>query len=248
MESVKTWGGFEFFKKLVPLVREFVFPSNCPLCEGSILNSEDALRGLCSRCADIFKLDRGHENGMCCEKCGKPLISERNTCLRCRERSENLLYDSMIVLYPYTGMFLELLHSYKFGKHRSLRVFFAQKLLEGIEMLKTDESFVLVPVPPRSGKIKSSGWDQIESIAEILQKHRPLERCLKRLPSKSQKTLNRSERYENLKGKIICTTKVPDNIILFDDVFTTGATMNVCAGVLKEAGAKNVSGICLFYD
>jgi predicted amidophosphoribosyltransferase len=75
----------------------------------------------------------------------------------------------------------------------------------------------------------------------------PVNRCLKRLPSKSQKLLNREERLANLKGRIRCVKKPPETAILFDDVITTGATVDACAAVLLEAGAKEVYAVCLFY-
>ena len=75
-----------------------------------------------------------------------------------------------------------------------------------------------------------------------------MNRCLKRLPSRSQKELNREERGKNLKGRIFCVKTPPKTALLFDDVFTTGATLNACAAALLSGGAEKVYGLCLFYD
>jgi ComF family protein len=145
---------------------------------------------------------------------------------------------------------MKLLRAYKFRGQRSLAHFFAAKILEARDIFFDGAVFgelTLVPVPPREGKIKKAGWDQIEAIARILEKRVTVRRCLKRLPSMSQKKLNAEERAKNLKGRIICAKKPPRNILLFDDVYTTGATLEVCSAALKESGAEKVYGLCLFY-
>jgi ComF family protein len=155
-------------------------------------------------------------------------------------------YDSMVLLYPYIGKTQTLLKAYKFGKHRALARFFSEKLLYSMSCF----TIPWVPVPPRAGKIKAAGWDQIEHIAQILEKQMKTQviRCLKRLASKTQKALGKSERLTNLQGRILCVKKPPEELIIFDDVFTTGSTMNICARTLKDAGVKKVHGVCLFYD
>jgi predicted amidophosphoribosyltransferase len=111
----------------------------------------------------------------------------------------------------------------------------------------------IVPVPPRPGKFKKAGWDQVEYLARLLERGRgiaqvPVLRCLKRLPSKIQKELNREERMRNLRDRIVVTKKPPAAAVIIDDVMTTGSTLEVCATALKSGGAEKVYGICLFYD
>ncbi|MDR2259165.1 MAG: hypothetical protein LBE14_08480 [Treponema sp.] len=109
----------------------------------------------------------------------------------------------------------------------------------------------VVPVPPRPGKIRRTGWDQIEYLAKLLEKGRggpPVNRCLKRLPSQNQKELNRENRKTNLRGRIILKGRAPRQAVILDDVCTTGSTMDACAAALKAGGAETVYGLCLFYD
>jgi ComF family protein len=159
----------------------------------------------------------------------------------------------MISVYPYFGKYKKFLGSFKFGKSLGSGHFLAEKIVEATKLFCPDEIkyAVLVPVPPRPGKIRKTGWDQIDSLAKLLRQRRDslkIVRCLERKKSQSQKKLDRKDRKANLKGRIIAKGEVPENCILFDDVITTGSTIGACAAALKQAGAKQVYGICLFYD
>jgi ComF family protein len=145
------------------------------------------------------------------------------------------------------GKYRELLGEYKFRKNLSIAEFFAEKILDILDDPVLKDA-ILVPVPPRPGKIKENGWDQVEYLAKKLEKYRYVSRCLKRSRSKVQKKLGRSERLENLKGRIWLNGTAPKTAVIIDDVMTTGSTMEVCASVLKENGSEKVYGLCLFYD
>jgi len=234
-----------YLTKLILLIKDFLFPSACALCEKSLIGGEEISYGLCAECKDTVTIPDGSK----CSLCGKPLISELDTCLPCRNSTERS-FERLWVLYPYTGKYRKLLTVYKFNKQLSIANFFTQKILSLIDNEALLKDAVLVPVPPRPGKIKHSGWDQIDYLANVIKKtsNKTVSRVLKRRKSKVQKELNRMERLENLKGRIYTESSAPETVLIIDDVITTGSTMEVCAQVLKEAGAKRVYGLCLFYD
>jgi predicted amidophosphoribosyltransferase len=166
--------------------------------------------------------------------------------------------------------------AYKYGKNRNLGNFFAQIIEEHLHRFLSPPEIpqYWVPVPPRPGKIKKTGWDQVDFLCRCLKKlpsfgegkgeeqgfspsaSVPAERgpsfrvypCLKRLPSQSQKELNREARLRNLTGRIYPTAPVPSRALLLDDLVTTGSTLEACAAALKAAGAEEIMGLTLFYD
>jgi ComF family protein len=215
-----------------------------------LLNGEEARLGLCENCREGFvrggaAVSSFPADGRC-SFCGRPLISETGTCLSCREEEHS--FDGGVALFPYSGTGRKLLAAYKFAKRLCLANFFAERIFEAVQTTVLRE-LAWVPIPPRPGKIKKTGWDQIACLgAALTGLGLPVRPCLKRLPSQSQKELNREARKTNLRGRIICTKKPPRDLVLFDDVITTGSTLDTCASALKEAGSEKVYGFCLFYD
>jgi ComF family protein len=180
-----------------------------------------------------------------------PLVSSTGRCLRCRTTSSPVFLDRVLPLFPYTPVAQELLGSWKIEGLRGLSRDFAAILAETLDT-PFFGSAVIVPVPPRPGKIHDRGWDQIDDIAVSLSRDfgYPVVRCLERTSSVAQKTLDRLGRKTNLRGRIAVrnTTPVPASAIVLDDLMTTGATLDACAEALKNAGCGKVYGLALFFD
>jgi ComF family protein len=216
-----------------------------------LVTQKESWYGLCEECRESLAIDDAER----CDLCGRPLISEIGRCLPCRASSEteHLFCDRIISLYPYSGKYQKILGSFKFGKSLGTGHFLAEKIVEAVKLFPPDEvkDTFLVPIPPRPGKIHKTGWDQIMCLSRLLRQRQDapkIVRCLKKKKSESQKKLDRKDRKINLKGRIFAQGKVPGNCILFDDVITTGSTIDACAAALKQAGAEKVYGICVFYD
>ena len=235
------------FVPAAALIRERLFPSGCACCGGPLTTPDEARRGLCGTCTPaLFPVWQERETGRC-SVCGRPLVSEQEICMDCR-RNPSRSFDRITALFPYQGLYRKVLSAYKFGASRPLGHFFAGLLLD--LNLEFPTEAVWVPVPPRPGKLARTGWDQVDYLARILARRIPVSSCLRRLKSDVQKSLSREKRLVNLEGKL-CLKQgraAPKLAVVFDDVYTTGATIEACARVLKNGGTKAVYGLCLFYN
>lgn len=191
-----------------------------------------------------------------CSVCGKPLVSEEKICMACRETPVICNCDRVLSLHTYRLWKKNLLFQWKICEKRVLSPVFAKLIDFVLKNQFNGQSFTLVPVPPRSGKKKLKGWDQIEELCSILKNcygYKVLN-ILERLNVCEQKKLDRRERLET-KGKAygiskkwlcIPQNKIPDFCIIVDDVLTTGITVENCACCLKNFGVKRVEALTLF--
>jgi ComF family protein len=229
-----------FLARFLDASLDLALPRECVLC-----GSSETLKGppLCETCA--LSLDKW--TGDRCPRCGLPLISEQGLCMRCRGR--DWAFDSAYPLYSYSGPVRELISAYKKDGRRSLAPFLAGLLAEAIDARWPERT--IVPVPPRPGKIRRRGWDQVEELARQLElRGLTVSRALERLPSEEQKSLGRSGRGENARKAYALKRRAspPPRPLLLDDVVTTCATIDACARALKEGGAVSVVALILAAD
>ena len=194
-----------------------------------------------------------------CSKCGRELISEIGLCSYCRESPMLGSVDGAFSLHGYQLWKKSLLFAWKLEDKRTLSPYFAAIFYKKLRLLEEEAGRLIpvVPVPPRCGKIRERGWDQIEELCFYLEKGWGVKilRLLERLSHTQQKKLDRVQRIEGMgssyrlkdKKKIRkIVTEIPDVVVLADDVLTTGATLEACARELKSLGVKQVFSITLF--
>ncbi len=149
--------------------------------------------------------------------------------------------DKVRAVGPYEGALRIAHHGFKFEGMESLKSDLAGKMIscstpafwEGVESL--------VPVPLSAERERERGYNPAILLADEISKATdiPLRPILKKIkPNKPQMSLGREERLRNPKGayQVRSEGPLPLRVVLVDDVFTTGATLEECAKVLKKAG------------
>ena len=219
--------------------------NSCVVC-----GRNTALLPVCGECnSRFFSVPVGLEWEHRCSVCGKELLSLQGKCMKCRSESVLVHTDRVFPLFSYRLWNKTLLFTWKIQGERALSPFFAEK---AFVLLRDLGVSVVVPVPPRKGKIRKKGWDQINELARFLKWrygfniHEILERC----SVQEQKKLTREQRLEHIKNAYRLSNsfrgEIPEEVCLLDDVCTTGSTLESCSAVLKAAGVKKVYAVTLF--
>ena len=243
---------FNAILKLATENLDLLFPPVCAICN-------DGLAGggaLCGRCGE--NLPR-----VCkpfCEVCGEGFdgqIEAGFACPNCRGGSFHFEFARAALVRSEAG--LDLIHRFKYGQQVHLAgelgrlacgAFADERLAVAME-----ERWPLVPVPLHWRKLQERFFNQAEEIANVIGEIQGLavEKRLKRIrQTETQTRLSRRERKVNLKGAFRvqkpgfwqATDQVDEaglrGVILIDDVFTTGSTVDECAKVLRKAGVRRV--------
>ena len=182
-----------------------------------------------------------------CAGCGQALISEIGRCARCKGRTWS--FDESLPLFPYGGPMGRILAEYKARGRRSLAPFLAGFLAAAIAERWPGRP--VVPVPPRPGKLRDKGWDQVELVASELERLGcGVQRPLRRISGSEQKRLGRAERSANASASyaLVPGARPPARLVLLDDVATTFATAEACAAALRAGGAESVAFLSLAWD
>ncbi|MBI9108915.1 MAG: ComF family protein [Spirochaetales bacterium] len=241
------------FTDFVEKAADLILPNSCALCGASLCLENSAGRDvpLCNACriaADEALYINSYSSLRRCRSCGYPLTSENSDCLSCRDKDWN--FQSSLSLFLYNGIGRDLICSYKFENRRGLASYFADLILRYHQINHSDA--VIIPVPFRPASKRKRGWDHIEEITSLLKKNKTVEisPCLRRDNGPAQKTMNYNKRLLNLNDRIHFNSKLrpPLKALLLDDVFTTGATLDYCAGVLKEAGTVEIYCLAIALD
>jgi ComF family protein len=183
-----------------------------------------------------------------CAVCGRPLTID-NTCPGCIEWP--VAIDGIRSPFLFDGAIRKVIHEFKYRNLKAAAPLLADFLHD---FLKDDPlpADVLVPVPIHQKRQRERGYNQSSLVARELGKMSGLplvEDCLiKKVNTPPQvRTASVSERRKNIADAFICADGrlQGKRVLLVDDVSTSGATLNACAGVLKTAGAASVWGLVI---
>lgn len=214
-------------------------------------------RPLCRECAEGRFLGDLKPVFARCPVCGRLLVGEHSVCMACRREAMFTAVDGVFPLYPYRLWYKNLLFSWKMEGERSLSPVFAAAVHKALGLIYGRAAVpCLVPVPPRPGKIRRKGWDQVDELCRLLSVRYGyrIERLLVRQSGMQQKkkgfgerrdmrgVYGPSRRFTQLKRRDI----IPKEVVLVDDLITSGATVAACAAVLKAGYIEKVKVLSLF--
>ena len=209
---------------------DLVFPQVCGIC--GKLNKD----GLCNKCK--IKLEGLAEN----------IILDKDL--------EEMYFNKLIYTFKYEGLIRKIILDYKFYEKSYIYECFVNFILKNEKILKKLQTYdTIIPVPISKKRMKERGYNQSLLIAKKLSKDLKIqlqENCL--LKTKNiieQSKLNKKQRAENIQnvyelknGEILRNKQ----ILLIDDIYTTGSTVNECAKILYQAKPKKIDVLVIAKD
>lgn len=224
---------------IIPGLINFIFPSACPACSkptNSLLHAP-----FCRQCWHSI----GQYTGPSCRVCGAHLVSvHADRCQHCLQ--DPPAFRTAHSFTHYEGIVASAIHHFKFLGIRRL----SRPLSEFLFFHDAKDIDAVVPVPLSPTGLKNRGFNQALLLARHLSEEKKIPLLMnvlrKIVETPPQVGLSAKERTANVKKAFTCTGEVTGmNVLLIDDVMTTGATVNACAKQLLKAGAKSVSVLTL---
>ena len=225
-------------KTLGQIILTLLFPNRCPVCD-NVVRLRDGL--ICRECKEKWKVIQESF----CFRCGRPIVvREQEYCKDCMRK--NHAYVRGRAVYRYAEV-KAAVYRFKYGGRCEYAAFFGEKMAEElkgfIENVKPD---ALVPVPVSRKRLNKRGYNQAELLAKVMGRHLGVpvyaHMAVRNRDTVPQKELNAYQRQNNLKKAF----KIKENdvklstIIIIDDIYTTGSTIDALAEVLQEAGVEKV--------
>lgn len=215
---------------------DLIFPKRCVSCSrfGAYI---------CRRCFSQIQYIREPV----CPVCQRQAVGGR-THQACRSRYR---LDGLVVICRYHGPVRKAIVQVKYKLVYDIERVFVNLTADNLWRFDLPKNLVVVPVPLHSKRKKWRGFNQAEILAKSLAKSFKVdfaELLIRVIDTKTQVGLKRDERRKNVKGAFALKSGESvkgKNVLLVDDVYTSGATMGECCRVLKRAGAGEVWGMAV---
>lgn len=231
-------------KAIAEVFLNTLFPRRCPLCE-DIVEKE----GICHNCS--LKLPRVREPF--CLKCGKHIFSaEEEYCFDCTRIPKS--YEHGMPFLEYEGKVQKSVLDIKYRNKREYIPVYAKLMAkEFCHRIQKIHPDCLLPIPIHAKRARQRGFNQAELLARSLGKYLDVpvrtDILYRKKDTKAQKELSAQERLQNLSEAFYVEGDIAGikKVILIDDIYTTGSTIEACTRVLKKAGVEQVyyMSICI---
>ena len=193
-----------------------------------------------------------------CNKCKLKLkeYELKNKKIKVLSKNKERYIDEIYSIFEYKELIRELILNYKFNNKPYLYKTFSKIILNNEKICGFLKSYdIIIPVPIHKKKRRKRGYNQTELIAKEITKKLDIKVesnvLIKKINTRSQSELSKSDRKNNIKGvfNVIKQERIINkNIIIFDDIYTTGSTVLECAKILKEAGANKIGVLAIAKD
>lgn len=222
-------------------ILDILYPRRCALCDRILKRREPYL---CRECSPHLKFRKGST----CKICGRP--ADEAVCGQCRQHE--YAFEECLAPFAYEGEIKDSIMRFKYHDRPEYAGFFSAAIIRYAgERIRQWSPDVIVPVPVHKTRMAERGYNQALLLAKEISKKTgiPLAGDLTARVKKTeaQKELGYAERKRNLSNAFVYTGsgKAPRTVLLVDDIFTTGSTLDSISSVLKSNGTEMVYGICI---
>lgn len=221
----------ELLKKLV----DILYPKRCPVCD-EVLGNDNLIHNICRTKLNYINQD------IVCLNCGR-LSEVKDICNDCQSQEKSFNFGRSIFIYDNTMKLI--IHRFKYSGKKEYSEFLGFELAKMYKKMNFDVDFI-VPVPIHKNRYKKRGYNQSECLVIEMCKYLNInyikDIIIRSKDTLPQKNLTKNERQKNLYNSIIPSNIDLKNkkVLLIDDVYTTGATIDSCAKILKNMGADKV--------
>lgn len=230
-------------RRLASGALDLLFPRRCPVCDKPV-RPVGAL--VCAACEGSFR----PAAEPACRKCGRPLRRQEE--VYCRSCLENRhFYECGAAAFTYRSC-AGAIYRFKYGGRQEYAAYFGRELARAYRARLSRERFdLLVPAPLHRERLRARGYNQAALLAEALSPYIGVPVCknalLRTKNTAPLKAMSASARQNNLKKAFQASVNDVNlkSIIVVDDIYTTGATVDACAQALYAAGAARVCFLAL---
>lgn len=217
-------------------ILELLYPARCPVCHG-VIRGKGSICTACQKKLHFIKEPT-------CKKCGKEIEkNEEEYCRDCQRFKHS--FDKGASVFAYDEVMRRSISMFKYHNRREYAYFYAEEMARNCErFIQLCAPDVILPIPIHKRKRRQRGFNQAELVAKELGKMLGIpvdaEYLMRVERTTPQKELTRQQRKANLREAFAIGKKGKyyQRVLLIDDIYTTGATIDAVSEILRENQTK----------